>query len=51
MSRTSDRAFSIFKIIMTLKASGTGYIELFLTAQAEGNCQREQTLVMHGNLI
>ena len=30
---------------MTLIASGTGYIEFFLPAQAEGNSQHEQTIV------
>ena len=29
----------------TLIASGTGDIEFFLTAQVEGNSQREQTIV------
>ena len=30
---------------MTLIASGTGYIEFFRPAQAEGNFQCEQTIV------
>ena len=29
---------------MTLIASGTSYIELFVPAQAEGNSQREKTI-------
>ena len=33
---------------MTLIASGTGYIELFLTVQMKGNSQHEQTIVKVG---
>ena len=37
---------------MTLIASGTGYIEFFLTVQAEENSQHEQTIVKVGaNLL
>ena len=31
---------------MSLIASGTGHIEHFLTTQAEGNSQHEQTMVI-----
>ena len=33
---------------MTLTSSGTGYIDFFLTAQAEVNYQREQTIDWEG---
>ena len=39
---------------MTLIASGTGCMEFFLTAQGEGNSQREQTnseVISHVTLI
>ena len=36
---------------MTLIAPGTRCIEFFLTAQAEGNSQREQIIVDLGLLI
>ena len=37
---------------MTLIASGNGYTEFFLTVQAEGSSQHEQTIVKVGaNLL
>ena len=33
---------------MTVIVSGTGYIEFFLTAQVEGNSQREETIALVG---
>ena len=37
---------------MTLIASGTGYTEFFLTVQAEGSSQHEQTIVkVRANLL